>query len=90
MEEKTEKLLKELEEKTEQLTQHIEEGAEKTKEILAEGMSNVRDTGNELKKKLEKALDKTEEKKPADETYVKEKVTNGDIELTLEGMGTVE
>ncbi|MBR3351350.1 MAG: hypothetical protein IKG35_04470, partial [Erysipelotrichaceae bacterium] len=74
----------------EQLTQHIEEGAEKTKDIMAEGISNVRDTGNELKKKLEKALDKAEEKKPADETYVKEKVTNGDIELTLEGMETVE
>ncbi len=93
MDEKNEKLLKEMEEATNNIADHLEKGAEKTKEIVEQNIASLKDTGNELKEKLEEALHKNSEKAPvkeSKETLVKDTVSNGEVELKLEGMKTVE
>ncbi len=97
MDEKTNKLLDEMQQATEDIANHLKESAEKTKQAVSENLSVIKEGSAEIKEQFKKALDKTDEKVEAaaesidkTATFVKDSVSDGKVELKLEGMKVMD
>ncbi len=101
MDEKTNKLLEEMQQATENITSHLKESAEKTKQAISDNISVIKDNSAEIREQFQQALDKTGEKieqaaEKAEEkareatSFVKDSVSDGKVELKLEGMKAMD